>query len=259
MSTLLAHRQSALQSFLLHADPSITEHVVGDERADAKQRLDVYFQAYRLRLQEVLATDFGGLRALLGDEGFEQMSLAYIDAYPSEHPSVRWFGRALAGFLAEHSPDRPELAEMAAFEWAWGQAFDAADAPVANESALAELDAGQWPGLSVTLHPSVHRVSLQFNVPAVFAAAVDGETLPELTRNDAGVSWLLWRHELNVHWRSLAEDEDRALQAAGQGTDFGSLCEGLCDWHEPEAVPLRAASLLKTWLGEGLISEVRAG
>ncbi len=257
MSTLLADRQTALQSFLLHADPSIVDHVIGDRKADAKQRLDVYFQAYRLRLQEVLATDFEGLHALLGDEGFEQASLAYIDAYPSEHPSVRWFGRALAGFLAEHYPDRPELAEMAAFEWAWGQAFDAADAPVADAARLAGLGAEQWPGLSVTLHPSVQRVSLQFNVPAVFAAAVDEQPLPELARGDCGVSWLLWRHALNVHWRSLAADEDQALQAAGRGVDFASLCEGLCEWHEPAEVPLRAASLLRTWLDEGLISELQ--
>ncbi|HHQ15017.1 MAG TPA: DUF2063 domain-containing protein, partial [Chromatiales bacterium] len=258
-NTPLAHRQTALQSFLLHADPSIIEHVVGDEKADAKQRLDVYFQAYRLRLQEVLATDFEGLHALLGDEGFEQMSLAYIDAYPSQHPSVRWFGRALAGFLAGQYPDRPELAEMAAFEWAWGQAFDAADAPVADDSALAGLDASQWPALTVTLHPSVQQLSLHFNIPAVFAAAVDDKSLPELVHADTAVNWLLWRHELNVHWRSLAGDEFWAMQAAGQGVDFASLCEGLCEWHEPAEVPLRAASLLKTWLGEGLISEVHAG
>lgn len=256
--TQLHADQRAFQAHLETGDDAVAASIVGDARADADTRLEVYYQAYRLRLVEVLQNDFTGVHALLGDDAFRAMVLAYVAAHPSEHPSVRWFGRHLAEFLdrsghAEHAV----LAEMARFEWSWAHAFDAADAAVAGLDAMAGIPAESWAGLRVQFHPSLQRQDLRYNVPALFDAATREAEAPAVAEEADAVPWILWRRELRVHWRSLEPDEAWALDAAADGQTFGHLCAGLCQWHAPDAVPLRGASLLRTWLEEGLISDVQ--
>ena len=92
--------------------------VVSTAGAPAAERLDIYVAAYRLRLLEALATDFSGLHTLTGDEQFDQLGRAYIDACPSHHFSLRWYGHGVAEFLQRTPPyaEYPVLAEMAEFE-----------------------------------------------------------------------------------------------------------------------------------------------
>ena len=63
--------------------------------------LEVYRHAYRARLASALADNYTVLSRALGDEGFDALAQAYVTARPSRHPSIRWFGHELAGFMAE--------------------------------------------------------------------------------------------------------------------------------------------------------------
>lgn len=255
----LAADQQAFQSHLTTGSAEVKASIVGDDKATANTRLEVYYQAYRLRLVEVLQNDFTGVHALLGTDAFRDMALRYIGEHPSEHPSVRWFGRQLGAFLSlPPYAGHPELAEMARFEWAWGHAFDAADLPAAGADVVTTVAPEAWAGLRVTAHPSLQRLDLVYNVPALFEAATRDESPPPLVGESAALPWVLWRRDLIVHWRSLDADEAWALDAARQGQCFGDLCAGLCGWHDVDAVPMRAASLLRTWLEEGLLSGVDA-
>jgi len=206
----------------------------------------------------VLQDNYTGLHGLLGDEQFDQMGRAYIDAHPSTHPSVRWFSRHLEAFLKRAEPyaDHPYLAEMAAFEWAQGLTFDAADDPVVGLEVMASVAPEAWAGLRFILHPAVQRLALNWNIPQVWQVLEAGEA-PELERTDAPASWLLWRADLLTHWRSLGADEAWALDAVREGKNFGELCEGLCQWHDPSAVAMQAAGFLKRWLTDDLLTAVR--
>lgn len=232
--------------------------VVGTAGASAEERVGIYVDAYRLRLLEILEDNYPGLRALVGDEEFDRLGRSYIDAHPSTHPSVRWFSRHLEEFLKTHEPysGHSYLAEMAAFEWAQAMVFDAADeTPVAIE-AMAAVPPDRWPSLGFRLHPAMQLLALDWNMPAVWQA-VDQETEPpELAQAPEPVSWLLWRAEFATHWRSLGADEAWALAAARDGKNFAELCEGLCRWHDESAVALQAASLLKRWLTDGLLTRL---
>lgn len=248
------------QDCMLRNSVDMQGQVVGDALAGAEERVRVYVEAYRLRLLEVLQDNYTGLHAMLGEEQFDAMGRAYIAAHPSTHPSVRWFSRHLEGFLRETAPynAQPYLAEMAAFEWAQGLVFDAADAPVAGLDALAAVTPEMWASLHFSLHPAVRLLALHWNVPQAWQALEAGEAA-ELQSGETAASWLLWRAEFMSHWRSLGEDEAWALEALSEGRNFGELCEGLCRWHAPEAVALAAASFLKRWLTDGLISRVHTG
>jgi hypothetical protein len=231
--------------------------VVGDAKASTAERIQVYVEGYRLRLLEVLQDNFTGLRGLLGDEQFDVMGRAYIDAHPSTHPSVRWFSQRLPEFLNNTPPydAQPFLAEMAAFEWAQGLAFDAKDVPPLDMQALATVPPEAWGQVKFQFHPSVQRLDLQSNMPK-FWQALAAEEEPPAIDEEAPASWLVWRKELDTHWRSLSEDEATMLDTAQHGADFGELCEGLCQWHAPEAVAMQAASYLKLWLSDGIVTSI---
>ncbi|HEV2112210.1 MAG TPA: DNA-binding domain-containing protein [Gammaproteobacteria bacterium] len=254
----LSRLELDFQDCMLRNNLDMQGQVVSTARAGAAERVRVYVEAYRLRLLEVLQDNYTGLHGLLGDEQFDAMGRAYIDAHPSTHPSVRWFSRHLEGFLKRAVPyaEHPYLAEMAAFEWAQGLVFDAADEPVAASESLASVPPDAWAGLRFTLHAAVQTLGLRWNVPQVWQALEAGQT-PELEQGDAPLPWLLWRAEFLSHWRSLNEDEAWSLDAVGEGKNFAELCEGLCQWHDPTTVAMQAASLLKRWMTDGLITAVR--
>lgn len=257
----LVQLQTQFQSFLLGDKSEIERYVVTTDKASARQRLAVYGDAYRLRLLEVLGEDFPGLEGLLGTESFTALGWAYIDAHPSAHPSIRWFGRHLAYFLRKVPPynEKPELAEMAAFEWAQGEVVDAADTIVCSAEQLAAVSPTRWPDMRVVFQRAIRCLELHWNVPIAWRAIHDESAMPTLERSARPLAWLLWRRSLQVHWRSLADDEHWAIQACLDGHTLGEVCQRLHERSTAPDVAWRAASLLKQWLNEGLVANIEFG
>jgi len=254
----LRRLQQEFQSYVA-GDGSFAHAIVSDARAPAERRLRVYYDAYRLRLIAVLRKDFSGLAALLPEDDWQQVVLGYLGSHPSTSPSVRWLGRHLAGYLRDTSPwsARPELAEMAAFEWAWGLSFDAPDRQPIDAAALQALSAEDWPLLRLDLHPGLQRLELSSNVPALYQAVSSGDELPGLGFNTAATCWMLWRHELRVRWRSAPADEAAALSAVADGQDFASLCAAMAEKMPDDQVPARAVQIIQQWLADGLLIGLR--
>jgi len=255
----VAEVQEWFQSYVLERRPVIENAVVADAKADAPERLKVYAEAYRSRLLEVLGKDYPALRAMLGEAEFHRLGSAYIDAHPSSTPSVRWFGRHLARYLKQEAPRRAVLSELAAFEWAQGEVFDAPDATVLSVEDIARIPASAWPGLRLVLHPAQRRLDLVWNVPAIAQAVAAAAKPPRPTAGPARVVWLLWRHVLDIRWRSLEPGEADALDAAHRGATFGEICERIgarIERIESGQAALYAASLLKRWVADGLVAAV---
>jgi hypothetical protein len=250
--------QREFQGYVLRGEPEVVEHIVGDERVDPQRRLRIYADAYRLRLMDVLATDYEALRALLGDHAFRAASADYVMATPSEHRNVRWYGAGLPEFLRTTQPWAQKTAayEVALFEWTLTLSFDAADDPVVRFEDLAQLPAEQWPTLGFVLHSSVQLIELRTNAPAMRKASDAQESLPEVVVEDEPRSWLIWRKDLTPCFRSLGEHEAWALSAVRAGADFTALCEGLCEWFPPEDAAPQAAALLRQWVDDELISRI---
>ena len=92
--------QNDFGRFLFDGDDRIIGAVASAVKLDARSRLQIYANAYRTRLYEVLANDFPVLRTFLGDTSFEQLSDAYVRGYPSKSFTLRGFGL----FGRKHQP-----------------------------------------------------------------------------------------------------------------------------------------------------------
>jgi hypothetical protein len=253
--------QAHFQRYVLTGEGAFVGAIVGDARADADTRASIYYEAYRLRLVEALETDFDALRDYLGEERFDELCRDYVGAHVSDHYSIRHYGRHMACFLADTGPwrDEPFLAELATFEWAMMDAFDASDAPIAAVADMGQVPPEQWPGLTFALHPSLQRINLSWNAPAVWNAVDRKEPLPAAVKTDHPVGWMVWRKDLHIYFRSLSVDQAWMLDALRAGQTFSEVCEGLTEWIDAQHVALHAAGLLKQWLEDGLISGVRVG
>jgi hypothetical protein len=240
----LATALDALQDGILHHDASVLPRLRA-EGADPADRLRVYADAYRLRLVDVLGNDFAATRAVAGEDAFAALVVRYLQAHPSTQPSVRHAGSAFPDWLQAQPGLAPGLHELAWFEWLQAAAFDAADAPALDAGALAALPPERWPALRLRLHPAVRLLDTDRLAIAGGVPAPSSDVQP--------ARWLFWRDGSgDVRWRQLEADEADALHAVAREAGFGELCDRLCVLHG-DAGALRAASLLKRWLADGLL------
>jgi len=256
MSTL-AHLQKELQRSIVTGNTALARDIAADG-VDIAERVGVYATAYRLRLIDALAANFPRLREFVGAKPFDTIAREYLDRHPSQDVSVRWFGHRLSELLREHEEfaSQPWLAELAQWEWAIAGAFDAADAAPIEVHAL-HIAPDEWPRLRFNLHPSARLLCLRTDAVSLFR---DGATSADESRPGRDLhrpqSYVIWRQRLDVRFREQSDDEAQALASIGQGGTFEAMCASLCDWVDAEDVPTRAASLLKTWVLEGLITAV---
>ena len=252
MSTL-AELQRDFQRHVMHGHERIVEAVETSERVPATTRLAIYSEAYRLRLTDALASTLPRLQELLGQDEFAKVASEYIDLCPSSYASIRWFGDRLPALLDRSYRNRPWIAELARWEWAIAAAFDAADGEPIGVEALGAIPPERWPLLQFEFHPAVQLIRMKTNAPTLFKALSEETPVPEGTKLDEPQCWLIWRESLKTQYRSLAADEAAALEQARTGGTFESLCDTLCQWHEPDAVPMQAAGMLKRWVVEQMI------
>ncbi len=251
----LAALQRAFQRHVHRPARAMEQAVLATSRASAARRLSIYADGYRLRLAAALASDYPALQALLGEAVFDALMREFVAAHPSRVANLRWYGGGLAHFLAR-SPRwrvRPVLAELAAFEWALGLAFDAEDTPLLAVEDVARVPAGDWPGLRFALHPSAQRLDLRSNAPRIWQWAEERGPKPKARLLHAPVAWLIWRKGQTPFYRMLATDEDWALAAIGRGRSFGAVCNGLRKFAGDAGAAQRGAQLLRNWITEELL------
>lgn len=251
----LARLQSDMLDWLLKGKGALGQAVVSHPPMTTETRLGIYANAYRARLTEALQENYPALHTLLGDERFYTLCEQYIDHTPAHHFSIRYFGDRLAALLSQKPEYRfqPVVAEMARFEWALRAAFDAADTAPTSREQLQEIPPESWPGVNLQAIPAMQILELQWNVPGLWQA-IDEENEPvPAERLEQAIPWLIWRQDLRVYFRSLAEDEAWALAQLDRGLEFTGLCEGLTQWHDSQQAAQRSAELMLSWVDAGII------
>ena len=251
--TKLAQLQAGFQAYLLDdARNTKFKAIVDDKKVGATKRLKIYHDAYRLRIIDALANAYPMLKVYLGDALFESATRSYLTKIPSVHPNLRWYGAQMALHLQNTLPKYPIAAELAQFEWVLSLAFDAEDAPVLSLQDLAAIAPENWGGLRFKFHPAVQLLSPTYNVLLVWQALNSEKTPPKAMQiNEPCV---VWRKELNSHYRSLEISEYAAIEQMVAGANFGELCESLQENAREDEATMQAAQYLSSWLNGGLVS-----
>jgi hypothetical protein len=251
--------QLAFEQHLLSETPvansGFAATLLGGPTLDVDTGLAIYHNAYLSRLLEVLRHDFGAVWYWLGDDEFASLAESYVRRYPSAHYSLRWLGERFPSFIVEHlvAEQSAPLAELAQLEWTFTLAFDAPQGELLGLNDMAQLPPEDWPGLQVTLAPSVQQHLCQFNSVSIWRASKDESDFPGSHMLTPAQTCLVWRHENVCHYRSLEPEEAFALAGmVTTGWSFSELCTELAVTYA-EGAPLQAVTWLKQWVQDGLL------
>lgn len=224
--------------------------------------LAVYRHAYRARLIAALRDNYPVLVQVMGDEDFDALASAYVQARPSAFASIRWYGDGLADYMAtEAAPAHPAFIDVARMDWALRGVFDASEDSALTLDALQQLDTRVWPRLRLQPRASARCLPLAWAVEPAWAAlarhaqqreAGEAADEPELPAPEPLDHQLLaWRPQLETRWRSLQPEEGALVAAVFEGADWTRLGEvAAAQWGEAEAAA-RLVGCLQQWVQEG--------
>ena len=231
-------------------DPGLIAAVRPDASLDSTGRIQVYADAYFLRLRDVLIEDFPTVAKILGAEPFERLAQDYLRAFPSERPSVRHLGRAMAEFIGSRSDLPSYLADLAQLEWAMIDAFDAPNSSPLTAESLREIEAERWPNLKFTLIPGLRVIRSGWPIHELWSNEEPGAipAAPTVLR--------VWRgRDCQVRRESMEPREAEALKRLMSGASFTMICDAYGDLPENEAAHESIATFAR-WLADGLIASV---
>lgn len=246
----------------------VSEFIKPNDRLTSLERIEIYNKQYWFRLLDCLYDDYPGLRAILGEEKFRRLRIAYLDRYPSTSFTLRNLGDRLLDFLAE----RPNLIagqtamcfDMARFEWAQIVTFDGpALRPLVPDDLL-----GRDPGkLRLALQPFLTLLEMGFPLDDFVIAvkkqdrslrseasnAIDGEEKETRTRRirlprPKKTFVCVHRHDNELYYKRLSAEEYAILCGLRDGMTVEEACAaGIPENAEAEAFAAKIGEWFRLW------------
>jgi hypothetical protein len=229
----------------------IAEEIIKpNDRLTSVERLEIYNRVYWFRILSSLADDFPGLRAVIGQEKFDQVLLGYLTELPSESFTLRDLGSRLETWLRAHPEfiaghERMAL-DMVRLEWADIEAFDAAEFPPLTQAELGAL--GEDPVFH--LQPNIQLLDLAYPVDELLLKVRETEE-PEtdissnvvvMEHSDSAprtqlplpkakkVFLAVHRQENIVYFKRLKPEAFALLRGFQQGQSLSQAIESSVDW-----------------------------
>ena len=227
--------------------------ITGDDRLTARERLEIYANAYFFRLLEVFKEDYPALLAVIGDDNFHNLATSYLVDYPPTEPSVLYAGRKLPAFLRTYPlRDRwPFLADLATLERAMLDVFHAADASPLSTDAMRTIAPSAWPAMRLQLHPATRILDLEWPVDSILHAVEKHD--PWHPPQSHPTTVLVWRNNSQVHYRRVERAEHDALRLLARGATFAAVCDAIAAHADADSAAM-INMLLVRWLSDGVLT-----
>jgi hypothetical protein len=217
-------------------------YIKPNDRLTSFERLEIYNRQYWFRVIAAVSEDFPALTAVLGQEKFDSLVLAYLRENPSTSFSLRNLGARLPAWFGSYprlaGPQHALAVDIARLEWAYIEAFDGAS--------LKPLDQADFAGLGadsvLSLQPHLQLLDLQYPVDEVVLAVhkVTPEadmasnaaseirqgpkvTLPEVSRSSVYLA--VHRFEDSVYYRRIEREEFLLLSDLRDGDSMATAIE----------------------------------
>jgi hypothetical protein len=229
----------------------IAEEIIKpNDRLTSVERLEIYNRVYWFRLLSSLADDFPGLRAVIGQEKFDQVLHGYLTELPSISFTLRDLGSRLEAWLRAHpesiSGHERMALDMVRLEWADIEAFDAAQLPTLTQKELGGL--GEDPVFH--LQPYLQLLELAYPVDELLLKVRETEepetdissnvvvmesteTKPERRvplPKAKKVFLAVHRQENMVYFKRLKPEAFALLRALQQGQPLSQAIESSVNW-----------------------------
>ena len=246
----LRELQRSIKEDITHLDflehgPLVSEPLLREgPPLSSRSRLEIYGEAWFMRLRGSLEEDYTVVAKALGPKAFERLVRHYLRRHGSRTHTLTHAGDDLPEFLC-HWRDgaaRPWLADLARLERAQYQCFHAADPVTQDMALLAQLE--DLESVAVRLESTVHLLRLDHEVHGMLA----GGAAPSLSLEPQCV--VVYRQGFRVRSRALQADEFHGLSAIrAPGCTLAGLLDAcpqeqfapwLQRWHKDRLITLTA-------------------
>jgi hypothetical protein len=212
---------------------------------------------YRARLIDVLREDFPRVRAVVGDDAFDDLAGRYLARHGSTHFSVRHVGRHFAEFAAQQPDPPPFLGDLARLEWARVEVFDGADAEPLRLDDLRAVPVPRWAALRFRLIPACVVIECAWPAHDVWQAAGDVDDEGPIRCAPAPTAIRVWREGFAVSHAAIAPMEREALDALRRGETVTAICEAVATGADAETAARDVGAMLLRWIEDGLLAGLR--
>jgi hypothetical protein len=252
-------RDDGMQS----AGAAVAERLVKpNDRLTAFERLQIYNQQYWWRLLGAFGEDFRGLRAVLGEQKFDRLAVAYLEAFGSHSWNLRNIGSELVAFLEKNpklTHPRSELAlDVARVEWARVLAFDDPEKALLSAKQIAKMAPDR---LRLGLQPYITLLELRYPIDELMGslkrteiAAVSNAVAAIHTRRRKTVTvrrsrqpihLAVHRFHHSVYYKRLDPEAYRLLLALREGATLADACA--MAFAGSKELPQQSAARIQEW------------
>lgn len=147
-------------------------HAIRPGRFPAERHLQVYRNNVMLSLTEALKAVFPVVERLVSAGFFRYAADAFIRQHPPRSGNLHDFGAAFANFLGEFPAVNTlaYLPDVARLEWAWHEAFHAAEHAALDLAKLGAIAPQAYDGLRFRLHPSARLIASPYPILRIWQA-----------------------------------------------------------------------------------------
>jgi len=234
----------------------------GNERLSPVEQLEIYREQFWLRHTSSLVEDFPGLSGILGQARWEELVEAYLGEVTPESYTLRDLGQQLPEFVAragflEH---RELCTDMARLEWAYVEAFDAADVLVLTPERLAAVPEGAWELARFVLGPSLSLLRLSYPVARLRAHLVQRPEETVAIPEPAPTFLAVCRQGVSVRTHELTEPALVLLEQLRAGLPLVPAVEAAARILSlsAEALAPELGGWFAAWAQQGVVVELLA-
>jgi hypothetical protein len=224
----------------------------------------VYRNAYRARLIDVLRETYPRTARLVGEDAFQAAAAHHLITCPPTSWTIDDAGRGFTDTAQTLFANDPEVAELAWIEWAMQAAFTAHDTPPLDGpglvAATASFDDEAWQDLRLDFVPGLAVRQVRHDCTTLWHLLADEENLPaarDLPPLAEAQGCVVWREGLHATFTTIETTETEALQAMVNGGSYGAACDLLITAMGEEQALTCAGVMLARWLGHGWIAALR--
>lgn len=249
---------------------SCEQVILASSSMTAHERLQIYKNAYILRLLECLREEFPVLRFAMGEQLFDDVATLYIHSYPSRSFTLTQLGAHLAEFLGEQKNRRANLdvatepwvdflCDLANFERTTTEVFDCIGPEYSSqlfEDRLRAIPMARVGEAHIAAADCLRQLVTQYPVHRYYSEIRNRGSSAIPSRRQCFLAII--RMDNNVRYYEISAAQHFVLLAIASGATIGEVLRSYA-WGQSTTTPLTVAQLFRwcrQWVERGFLTSI---
>lgn len=255
-AVIYANTLEQVQSSIISGDAGVAVPLVRPKpQLSASALLGIYIEGYRIRLSQVVRSDYPCLAHYLGEARMNGLVADYVEKTPSRSYNLDHYSFSFRPFVAQACEDEAAHA-LAELEGAIAEVFMLPESAPMDFDNFGNPDAESLGRMSFALRPAGRLIRLAYDAEGYLQAYKKSEARKDIQKRPSLL--YLYRHDNEVKRQPLEEAEYQVLSALGHGKSFNAALETALASHACDTAVLAEKIMvwLPKWIGQGFFADL---